>query len=254
MPNEQKPAVAAEPMEYLKNEHKQLENARAIVMQMWSLLTGEAGEGGYDEVKYLLDAIKSMEEFIDVEETGVKPGKGGKKAILATGAEARIAISKMKKADAASDSLTVDREALADIAFEIDELAEFLADAPDALQQKVRHISMDLKALYELESQPPAPPTPEMIQQAMLHTAGKLKNFLIPIFDELHAQKEALFERELTQEEEMALWQEAMKIGAARMKEYAAEHATPEPNNPNDPAMDPNPPAGDGPTNEFTGL
>lgn len=157
-PDEEKPVVAPEAGEYLQKEHKELENARAIVMQMWGLLSGEAGEGGYDEVDALMKAIKAMEDFITVEETGVKPGKGKKSASL------------------------------------------------------------------------------------FVRYAGKLKDYLMPIYDELHAQQESLMGRDLSHQEEMALWQEAMEIGAKRMKEYAKENpATPEPVMPapeNDPAWE----------------
>lgn len=137
MPDEE-PGVQKEPMEYLQKEHKEIENAKAIVMQMWGLLTGEAGEGGYDEVKYLLDAIKSMEEFITVEETGVKPGKGKKAA-------------------------------------------------------------------------------------SFLRYAGKLKEMALPIYDELSTQKALVLGRELTEEEEINLWQEASKILGKMLKDKTPE-------------------------------
>ena len=73
----------AEPGDYLDQQKGEISKARDIVRSIWKLLTGEASEGGYKEVKSLLDAIKALEAYVSVEETGQLP-KGTKASKVAT--------------------------------------------------------------------------------------------------------------------------------------------------------------------------
>jgi hypothetical protein len=76
-----KPVPGQEPGgNYLDQQKKEVNDAKDIVMRIWKLLTGEASEGGYKEVKSLLDAIKALEAYISVEETGQLP-KGTKASL-----------------------------------------------------------------------------------------------------------------------------------------------------------------------------
>lgn len=75
MSDEAKPTVKLEPETYLEHEQQEIENARAIIMQTWKLLTEEASEGDYKEVKALLDAIKALETFVNIEQKVKEPKK-----------------------------------------------------------------------------------------------------------------------------------------------------------------------------------
>lgn len=189
MPNEDKPAIAPEPTEYLQKEHKEIENAKSIVMQMWGLLTGEAGEGGYDEVKYLLDAIKSMEDFITVEETGVKPGKGGKAKTATTDEDAVGGTEGPTKEE------------------EIDQMK----------QQLVDRVSDQLSdGMYNAWRAQPA--NRRKRAAAFLRYAGRVKEVLLPLYEALSAAREKALGQALTDDEECEMWEEAAKVYRKKLK------------------------------------
>lgn len=76
---------------------------------------------------------------------------------------------------------------------------------------EISHKEMKPKWLQHNRSQEEA--------QRAKKTAGKLKDYLIQIYDELVRQKENLLGQSLSHDEEMAAWKEATEIAQRRMKE-----------------------------------
>lgn len=158
-PNETKPDVAAEPTEYLQRENKEIENAKAIIMQVWGLLSQEAGEGGYDEVKYLLDAIKSLEDFVQVEETGQKPGKGKGKA---SNAALKFAGMVKERVFDMYEALVNSRTQLLGRPLTDDEETEMMFEATKMLTKDIKKVLNEGKEALEPAMEQPGMSGPEM--------------------------------------------------------------------------------------------